>query len=124
MTFHDTYVGRLRDPDFDWSDKSKELESSDVEFLTQSFLDSNSFDIVSRRIREKVVPYRAIDSASWVVPATKAEILSLMSKWKIGLDLPDPGDTSHKPRLRRAQCLATAKSLSPDEAYVIVIEEF
>jgi hypothetical protein len=124
MTYHDTYAGRLRNPAFDWSDESQELASNDIEFLTESFLDSDSFSAVYDRVREKAVPYRTIDWGSWVVPATKSEILSLMARWKIGHDLPEPGDEIHKPRLRRAQCLAMVNSLPSNGAYVLVIEEF
>jgi hypothetical protein len=124
MTYFDAFAGRLRNPEFDWSDENQKLKSTDIEFLTKSFMDSHTFGAVNARIREKSVPFRQLDWGSWVVPATQSEILSHMAKWKIASDLPEPGDETHKPRLQRAECLATVKALPPNGAYVLVIEEF
>jgi hypothetical protein len=124
MTYCDVFVGRLRSPDFDWSDASQELNSRDIEHLTKSFLDADAFNTVHARIRERAVPFRMLDWGSWVVPATKGEILDLMAKWKPGWDLPEPGDETDKPRLQRARCRDAVNALTPDGAYVLVIEVF
>jgi hypothetical protein len=123
MTHLDTFVGRLRHLRFDWTDEGQKLHASDIEFLTESFLDGDAFRSM-QRLTEAPAQSRQLDWGSWAMPATKAEILTLIAKWKPGWDLPDPGDETHKPKLQRARCKAMIEALPPEEAYVLVIEEF
>ena len=123
MTHYDTFVGRLREPHFDWADETQSLHSKDIEFLTKSFLDNDAFFTVLRQVKESGV-FRQLDWGSWIVPAKKDEILSLMARWEAGSELPVAGDEAHKPRLQRALCKAAVEALPANEAYVLVIEEF
>ena len=124
MTYRDTFVGRLKSSSFDWADPEARLNSDDIEILTESFLDSDSFNIIQGRISQGDIPNRQLDWGSWAASASQSEILSLMAHWKVGWDLPDPGDVTHKPRLQRARCLEAVQRLPPEGNYVIVIEEF
>lgn len=124
MTHYDTYAGRLKIPAFDWSDLDQQLKKESIEFLTQSFLDSDVFHGIRARIADTSVPFRQLDWGSWVIPATRSDILSLVSGWKHGWDLPGLDDEKHKPRQQRASCLAVIQKLYLDYEYVIVIEEF
>lgn len=123
MTYYDTYIGRLKRPDFNWSDRGQELQRDNVQFITNSFWDGNSFTWILGRIISGTIPFRQLDWGTWAIPATKQEILDYMDRWGVGWDLPDPGDQSRKP-LQRAACLHTAGQLSANEEYVLVTEEF
>jgi hypothetical protein len=120
---YDAWAGRLRQPHFDWADATQELKSDDIEQLTESFLDSATFNAVRTRVREGFVPSRQLDWGSWAVPATKDDILAHMARWQPGWDLPEPGDETHKPRLQRARCLQAVEALPADGEYVLVIQE-
>jgi hypothetical protein len=124
MTHYDVFAGRLRKSNFDWTDKKQELEASDIQCLTGSFLDGAAFSTIHRAINENKLPFRQLDWGSWVVPVTKDQLLALIAHWKEGYDLPDPGDTTHFPRLQRAECKAVIEALPAKGAYVVVLEEF
>lgn len=124
MTHYDTYAGILKDRSFDWRDPSAELSRGDIQILTPSFWDHDSFFRVWEKIRDGGVPFKKLDWGSWAIPASKSDILAIMAGWKVGWDLPDPGDETHKPRLQRAKCLEAVNGFDPAGEYLVLIEEF
>ena len=124
MTYYDAYAARLRNRKFDWSDDRQQINPTDIEYLTKSFFDETIFWHVYTRIREQSTAFRKIDWGAWAIPVTKTELLSYLEEWKIGWELPEPGDQTHKPRLQRAKCKAIIEALPNDGDYILVIEEF
>jgi hypothetical protein len=124
MTYWDVFVARLKAPKFDWSDLNREVTRENIQFLTSSWLDREAFDIIKRRVDGGSVLYRELDWGSHVIPASRSEILAMMASWTAGEKLPDPPDEDHKPRQRRAECLAIVQQLPDDGEYLLVTEEF
>ena len=122
VTYRDTFVGRLKRPDFDWSDPVAELAREDIEFLTSSLMDGRIFNCVLER--SKTCPSKQLDWGSFALSTTKEEILAMMDDWVAGEDLPGPGDNAHEPKRSRARSQEIVRALPEGEAYVLVTEEF
>jgi hypothetical protein len=122
VTYRETFVGRLKRPDFDWADPDAGLAADDIELLTASLMDNRIFYLVVERAR--TFPSRQLDWGSFALRATKEEILALMRDWVVGDHLPGPGDQNHKPKQSRARSLAVVRALPEEDPYVLVTEEF
>jgi hypothetical protein len=122
LTYCDTFVGRLKNPGFDWSDPKANLCRDDIEFLTGNLMDDRIFSEVLER--SEMVPSRRLDRGSIAIEVTKEEVLALMNRWVPGVELPGPGDENHKPKQSRARSLKTVKSLPGGVSYLLVTEEF
>lgn len=124
MTYRDTDVARISNREFKWEGDENDLKRTDVEFLTESLMDSDLFDWVCRRAAARDVPSRHLDWGSVAIPAAKAEILDRLSRWKVGRELPGPGDEENKPKQSRARSLERIRRLPETGAYVLVTEEY
>lgn len=122
MTYRDTFVGRLKRPDFDWADPDAGLAAEDIELLTASLMDDRIFYLVLERARTS--PSRQLDWGSFALSATKKEILALMCDWVVGDHLPGPDDQNHKPKQSRSTSLKVVRALPEEGPYVLVTEEF